>query len=94
MASKRSDLQTEAWRKKLRPLILERDGYTCMGCLNPVDGADATIDHIIPKAMTGVANNTPSNLQTLCRSCNSKKGTNVAPHRRAFVKPGWGVSLQ
>jgi 5-methylcytosine-specific restriction endonuclease McrA len=92
MASKRDDLQTESWRKKIRPYILERDGHTCQACSNPVDGADATIDHIIPKAITGVANNTASNLQTLCRSCNSKKGIK-SNFRRAFVKPGWGITL-
>jgi 5-methylcytosine-specific restriction endonuclease McrA len=46
MASKRKDLQTKEWRTTIRQAILERDGHICAGCLNPVEGPDATVDHI------------------------------------------------
>lgn len=55
--------------KWLRRMIYERDGYKCKKCgsrKNP------SIDHIKPVALGG--SNEPDNLQTLCRSCNSKKG--------------------
>lgn len=85
---KRTDLQTSAWRA-LSDWVLERDGHTCARCQSPAD----TVDHIIPKAITGTPDNSPSNLQAMCRSCNSKKGAKVEPTRTAFVKPGWGVTL-
>lgn len=49
--------------------IFERDGYLCLDC-----GTDERleIDHIIPVSKGGDPVD-PSNLQTLCRSCNAKK---------------------
>jgi 5-methylcytosine-specific restriction endonuclease McrA len=85
---KRDDLRTQAWRE-LSDWILERDGYTCVRCQQPAD----TVDHIIPKAITGTPDNSPSNLQAMCRSCNSKKGTKIEPPRLAFVKGGWGIQV-
>jgi 5-methylcytosine-specific restriction endonuclease McrA len=88
MAGKRDDLRTTAWRA-LSDWILERDGYQCAHCGQAAD----TVDHIVPKAVTGTPDNSPSNLQAMCRSCNSKKGAKTAPTRRAFVKAGWGITL-
>lgn len=53
----------------LRWEVWERDDFTCRHC-----GArrDLVADHVIPRSSGGLTN-TP-NLQTLCRSCNSKKG--------------------
>ena len=50
--------------------VWERDNFTCVIC-----GSRnyLTIDHIIPERSGG--NLKLENLQTLCRSCNSKKGT-------------------
>ncbi len=52
----------------LRAKIMERDRYRCLAC-----GATGglVIDHILPVLQGG--DNDPMNLQTLCRSCNSKK---------------------
>lgn len=57
----------------LRTRTFMRDGFKCKRC-----GAtdDLTIDHIKPESKGGKA--TDDNLQTLCRSCNSKKGTAYA----------------
>lgn len=57
---------------EVRFFIYERDGYRCVQC-----GAveDLTIDHIYPKSLGGA--HTADNLQTLCRSCNSRKGARV-----------------
>lgn len=60
----------------LRASIFARDGHRCLAC-----GATANlvIDHILPVLRGGT--NDPVNLQTLCRSCNSKK-RGAVDHRR------------
>ncbi len=52
-----------------RRMVYERDGYQCVYCQCP---DDLTIDHILAISKGGT--NDPSNLQTLCRACNSRKG--------------------
>lgn len=56
----------------VRFFVFERDGFQCAQC-----GAveDLTIDHIYPKSLGGA--DTEDNLQTLCRSCNCRKGARV-----------------
>lgn len=59
-----------------RWIILERDNFTCQICgATPTDSSQLHVDHIIPKSKGG--SNMPSNLQTLCASCNLKKGSKV-----------------
>ena len=54
----------------LRNWIIERDGNKCVEC----DTCEhLTVDHIVPVILGGKTN--PDNLQTLCRSCNSRKGS-------------------
>lgn len=54
--------------KKYRAVIFERDGHACRIC-----GATSNLvlDHVIPISRGG--SDDPSNLQTLCWSCNSRK---------------------
>lgn len=56
--------------KHLRAMVFQRDGHRCASC-----GAenDLSVDHIIAESKGGPT--TLANLQTLCRSCNSRKGT-------------------
>ena len=49
--------------------VFQRDGYACTHCGSQ---SDLTIDHVHPVSLGGL--NDPTNLQTLCRSCNSRKG--------------------
>ena len=69
--------QTDRYRKKKishqkRKQVFERDAYRCKHCETHFD---LTVDHIIPESKGGTLS--LSNLQTLCRSCNSSKGVKV-----------------
>lgn len=52
-----------------RNTIFKRDGYKCRRCGSP---EQLSVDHIIPKSKGGTDDQ--HNLQTLCHSCNSRKG--------------------
>jgi 5-methylcytosine-specific restriction endonuclease McrA len=54
---------------ELREFVFRRDGNRCGEC-GTTD--DLTLDHVHPWSLGGP--DTPENLQTLCRSCNSRKG--------------------
>jgi hypothetical protein len=54
----------------VRKRVFERDAYRCVECRGWVD---LTIDHIVPVVRGGTDDE--ANLQTMCRSCNSRKGT-------------------
>lgn len=62
-------LTPPAMSDALRWEVFERDDFRCLHC-----GTRRllTVDHIVPKVAGG--SNDLSNLQTLCRSCNSRKG--------------------
>jgi 5-methylcytosine-specific restriction endonuclease McrA len=60
---------------QLRWRVLARDNYTCQICGATGATAELTIDHVTPVSLGG--SNAESNLQTLCRSCNSRKGARV-----------------
>lgn len=53
----------------VRALVLQRDGHRCVWC-----GAteQLEIDHVVPYCEGGPGH--PSNLQTLCKPCNLRKG--------------------
>lgn len=55
---------------KLRAQILKKYNYTCVNCGSK---NNLTIDHKLAYSKGG--DETPDNLQVLCRKCNSKKGT-------------------
>jgi hypothetical protein len=70
-----SNVRAEASKKKktikapLRTKVFERDAYRCVSCGTHIS---LCCDHIIPESKGGPT--TFENLQTMCRSCNSKKG--------------------
>ncbi len=69
-------LRDEGFRNR----ILSRDGNQCRHCKST---QDLSIDHIVPIWSGGT--NRESNLQVLCRPCNSRKGTRVEYSEPEFV---------
>jgi 5-methylcytosine-specific restriction protein A len=63
--------------KRVSAVVFARDGYTCLYC-----GTDAnlTVDHQVPLVLGGT--NDLENLQTLCGSCNSRKGRRLHPETK------------
>ena len=55
--------------QKLRITVLDRDGWLCAIC----GGVADTADHIVPRVKGGDMW-AMDNLQSLCKSCNSRKG--------------------
>ncbi len=56
---------------EVKRYLLERNRSQCQSCGKTTLDTELTIDHIIPLANGG--SNDISNLQILCRSCNSRK---------------------
>jgi 5-methylcytosine-specific restriction endonuclease McrA len=59
----------EPLKQSERTTVFEKDKYTCQKCGRR---EALQVDHIIPVSKGGT--NDLSNLQTLCRSCNLRKG--------------------
>jgi len=68
MALRDKALGSGKWAK-LRITILDRDGWQCAICNGPAH----TVDHIVPRVKGGDMWS-PDNLQSMCKSCNSRKG--------------------
>lgn len=68
------------WRK-LRLVILDRDGWRCKLCLRYANHAD----HIIPVHLGGDWWS-PTNLRAACRSCNINRERKADPDRDAWRK--------
>lgn len=58
--------------------VFDRDGYRCLHCGTR---RRLTVDHIHPVSRGGT--NDMSNLQTLCASCNSRKGERISVEDQA-----------
>lgn len=59
----------EAMARRIRPLIFARDGHACVLCGSIYK---LEVDHLVPLALEGT--NDLSNLRTLCKPCNRRKG--------------------
>ncbi|MDY6804813.1 MAG: HNH endonuclease [Cyanobacteriota bacterium] len=65
---------------EVRKYVFDRDRNQCQSCGKTGSETQLTIDHIIPLALGGT--NDISNLQTLCRPCNSQKKHHLDPRFR------------
>ena len=65
-----------AWRR-VRLVVLDRDGHRCAWCSGPA----STVDHVRPLAEGG-ARLDPANLVACCVRCNSRRGQQVTTRRR------------
>ncbi len=63
--------------RALRTEVYERDRYRCRTCGG---FKDLSLDHILPESKGGES--IEANLQTLCGSCNSRKGTQILQRGR------------
>jgi len=61
---------------RIRRWVLRRDDRECLRC----GGKAETVDHIVPVSEGGHPFD-PDNLQALCQSCNSSKGTRTEDYR-------------
>lgn len=71
--SEREAYQKAKISRSLSKRVFERDAYRCVTCGSYLD---LTCDHIIPESQGGPT--VFENLQTMCRPCNSRKGTKQA----------------
>jgi 5-methylcytosine-specific restriction endonuclease McrA len=67
MSSLKKSGSTSQWRR-IRKIVINRDGC-CQRC-GTEEGL--TVDHIVPRTLGG--DDSLSNLEVLCGSCNSSKG--------------------
>jgi len=58
--------------RTLSKRVMERDRFRCVTCGTHLD---LCCDHIVPESKGGPT--TFENLQTMCRPCNSRKGTRI-----------------
>ena len=73
--------------KGRRREVFERDGYACQMCgASKKNGAEITLDHIIPLA-AGIINGGThelDNLQTLCKECNQNKADLIFKNKSQY----------
>lgn len=63
--------ETHAVSKDMKKRIIRMYGLRCFACGVQLTPSDLTIDHIIPRSLSGTGDQT--NLQPLCQGCNTAK---------------------
>lgn len=70
--NRRKEADKNMAKPEVRAQVFSRDGFKCVRCQTP---NNLTIDHILSVRLGG--GDELGNLQTLCRSCNSSKGSGL-----------------
>lgn len=86
----RNDLGNKVFSRRERKIysrriVLARDAYKCQYCNIELEPKDATIDHVLPRALGG--QNSWTNCVACCFDCNSKKGHQVGFVLKRQPKP-------
>lgn len=75
--------------KKYRREVLQKiengERFECPYCKEELTKDNYNIDHIIPRKRGG--DNSDKNLQTICKTCNSRKGTKTHEEFKEYLKP-------
>ena len=71
--SKKHNVECTITVEELRELMYSQYGTTCRYCGRKMDINNIVLDHIIPISKGGTSN--PDNLQIICKSSNSMKGS-------------------
>lgn len=66
--------RSRKWNEQIRPIVLEMYNNQCVVCGT---SDNLTVDHIIPKSKGGTDD--IENLQAMCRTHNSSKGSFFGP---------------
>ena len=73
----RKDAQKFIAKKHTRETVFLLHGSRCLKCYSE---SNIALDHVVPIFLGG--ENKIENLQPLCQSCNSKKGTKIIDYRK------------
>lgn len=77
LANAEGSFTPQEWRE-----VKERYNFTCLACHRQEPQIKLTPDHVVPLAKHG--NNYITNIQPLCRSCNSAKRDKTIDYRPAW----------
>lgn len=77
---------TRQWRR-VRALVLARDGHTCRIRLPGCIGHATHVDHIVLKSKGGTDD--PANLRAACRPCNLRRGNTPDPDPAPTPRTRW-----
>ena len=76
-----------AWEAQ-RQRVLQRDGWHCVYCSTPIEGSNATVDHVNPIAHDPGRTYSDDELVSSCRTCNGRKADRTT-FRLDYTNPRW-----
>jgi hypothetical protein len=95
-ARKRKPARNTGPSRKVRALVLERDGFACVGCNKGILGRPYSLQHRNARGMGGTSRpdaNSPVNLVVLCGSATSPGGCHLLAEQRDPVMHERGLWL-
>ncbi len=80
------------FNQKDKEFLYKRQNGKCNGCVTKFPARNMTVDHVRPLSKGG--SDKPSNLQLLCNSCNSMKGTGTQAQLKKRLAEKGIIELQ